>query len=62
MHKAQADAEKGKEVLKFFDWAFKNGGAMAAELEYVSLPAPVVKLIEDNWKAKVKDASGKALW
>lgn len=62
LHKAQADAEKGKEVLKFFDWAFKNGGAMAAELEYVSLPAPVVKLIEDSWKAKVKDASGKALW
>ncbi|MFZ6657612.1 phosphate ABC transporter substrate-binding protein PstS [Undibacterium sp. TJN19] len=62
MHKAQAEAEKGKEVLKFFDWAFKNGGAMAAELEYVSLPAPVVKLIEDNWKAKVKDTSGKAIW
>lgn len=62
MHKAQAEAEKGKEVLKFFDWAFKNGGAMATELEYVSLPAPVVKLIEDNWKAKIKDASGKAIW
>ncbi|MBC3919695.1 phosphate ABC transporter substrate-binding protein PstS [Undibacterium sp. CY18W] len=62
MHKAQADSEKGKEVLKFFDWAFKNGGAMAAELEYVALPAPVVKLIEDSWKAKVKDGSGKALW
>ncbi|WP_423678808.1 MULTISPECIES: phosphate ABC transporter substrate-binding protein PstS [unclassified Undibacterium] len=62
MHKTQADAAKGKEVLKFFDWAFKNGGAMAAELEYVSLPAPVVKLIEDSWKAKIKDASAKAIW
>lgn len=62
MHKAQADAEKGKEVLKFFDWAFKNGGPMATELEYVALPAPVVKLIEDGWKAKIKDASGKAVW
>lgn len=62
MHKTQADAAKGKEVLKFFDWAFKNGGAMAAELEYVSLPAPVVKLIEESWKAKIKDASAKALW
>ena len=62
MHKSQAEAEKGKEVLKFFDWAFKNGGAMATELEYVSLPAPVVKLIEDGWKAKIKDASGKAIW
>jgi len=62
MHKSQAEAEKGKEVLKFFDWAFKNGGQMATDLEYVPMPAPVVKLIEDNWKAKIKDASGKALW
>ncbi|MBR7781247.1 phosphate ABC transporter substrate-binding protein PstS [Undibacterium luofuense] len=62
MHKSQAEAEKGKEVLKFFDWAFKNGGQMAADLEYVPMPAPVVKLIEDSWKAKIKDASGKALW
>ncbi|WP_339940445.1 phosphate ABC transporter substrate-binding protein PstS [Undibacterium luofuense] len=62
MHKSQAEAEKGKEVLKFFDWAFKNGGQMATDLEYVPMPAPVVKLIEDSWKAKIKDASGKALW
>jgi phosphate transport system substrate-binding protein len=62
MHKAQADAEKGKEVMKFFDWAFKNGGAMATELDYVSLPAPVTKMIEENWKAKIKDAAGKAIW
>lgn len=62
MHKTQADSAKGKEVLKFFDWSFKNGGAMAAELEYVSLPAPVVKLIEESWKAKIKDASAKAIW
>ena len=62
MHKSQAEAEKGKEVLKFFNWALKNGGQMATELEYVPMPAPVVKLIEDSWKAKIKDASGKALW
>ena len=62
MHKVQADAEKGKEVLKFFDWAFKNGGAMATELEYVSLPAPVTKMIEENWKAKIKDVSSKTIW
>jgi phosphate transport system substrate-binding protein len=62
MHKAQADAAKGKEVLKFFDWAFKNGGAMATDLEYVAMPAPVVKLVQDAWKAQLKDASGKAIW
>ncbi|HYD81021.1 MAG TPA: phosphate ABC transporter substrate-binding protein PstS [Paucimonas sp.] len=62
MHKSQADAAKGKEVLKFFDWAFKKGEAMAAELDYVAMPAPVVKLIQDAWKAQLKDASGKAIW
>ncbi len=62
LHKSQADGAKGKEVLKFFDWSYKNGGAMAAELDYVAMPATVVKLIEDSWKAQVKDASGKSIW
>ncbi|MBB3118396.1 phosphate ABC transporter substrate-binding protein PstS [Pseudoduganella violacea] len=62
MHKTQADAAKGKEVVKFFDWAFKNGGAAAAELDYVPLPPSVVKLVQDSWKANLKDASGKAVY
>jgi phosphate transport system substrate-binding protein len=62
MHKAQADAAKGKEVLKFFDWAFKNGDAAATELDYVPLPDSVTKLVEAAWKANLKDASGKAIW
>src|SRR5450830_1169768 len=62
MHKSQADAAKGKEVVKFFDWAFANGGAAAAELDYVPMPASVTKLVEDSWKANLKDASGKAVW
>ncbi|MES2152890.1 MAG: phosphate ABC transporter substrate-binding protein PstS [Pseudomonadota bacterium] len=62
MHKTQPDAAKGKEVLKFFDWAYKNGGAAATELDYVPLPASVTKLVADAWKANLKDASGKAIW
>ncbi|MFM9435461.1 phosphate transport system substrate-binding protein [Janthinobacterium sp. CG_23.3] len=62
MHKTQADAAKGKEVLKFFDWAFKNGAASAVELDYVPLPASVVKLVQDSWKANLKDASGKSVY
>jgi len=62
MHKTQADAAKGKEVVKFFDWAYKNGGAAAAELDYVPLPATVIKLVQDAWKANLKDASGKAIY
>jgi phosphate transport system substrate-binding protein len=62
MHKQQADAAKGKEVIKFFDWAFKNGDAAAVELDYVPLPESVVKLVQGSWKSNLKDASGKALY
>jgi phosphate transport system substrate-binding protein len=62
MHKSQASAERAKEVLKFFEWSYKNGGAMATELDYVAMPAPVVKLVQDAWKSSIKDASGKAVW
>jgi phosphate transport system substrate-binding protein len=62
MYKQQADAAKGREVLKFFDWAFKNGDAMATELDYVAMPVTVTKLVQETWKSEVKDSSGKAIW
>jgi phosphate transport system substrate-binding protein len=62
VHKAQEDAAKGKEVLKFFDYAFKNGDAAATDLDYVPMPDSVTKLVQDAWKANMKDASGKAIW
>ncbi|MFZ3286183.1 MAG: phosphate ABC transporter substrate-binding protein PstS [Telluria sp.] len=62
MHKVQADAAKGKEVLKYFDWAFKNGAGAAAELDYVPLPPSVVTLVQGAWNAKLKDASGKSIY
>jgi len=62
MYKTQADAAKGKEVLKFFDWAYKNGGAMATELDYVAMPSAVTKLIADSWKSQIKNSTGKAVW
>jgi len=38
MYKNPADKAQSAEVLKFFDWAFKSGKGMAAELDYVPLP------------------------
>jgi phosphate transport system substrate-binding protein len=58
----QEKPETGKEVLKFFDWAYHHGGKMAEELDYVPMPASVVKLVEETWKNEIKDASGKAVW
>jgi len=62
IHKKQDKAETGKEVLKFFDWAFSNGGKMATDLDYISLPDNVVKMIRSAWKSDIKDAAGNALW
>ncbi|HEV3424211.1 MAG TPA: phosphate ABC transporter substrate-binding protein PstS [Paraburkholderia sp.] len=59
LHTTQDKAPQGAETLKFFDWAFKNGGQAANDLDYISLPESVVTEIKTQWKEKVKDASGK---
>jgi phosphate transport system substrate-binding protein len=61
LHTTQDKPDNGKETLKFFDWAFKNGTQAADQLDYISLPASVVSEIRTQWKTKVKDASGKAI-
>lgn len=62
MYKQQADGAKGKEVIKFFDWAFANGDKAAVDLDFVPLPDTVVKQVQASWKQNLKDASGKALY
>jgi phosphate transport system substrate-binding protein len=61
VHTTQDKPAEGAETLKFFDWAFKNGGGAASDLDYISLPDAVVKTIRAQWSTKVKDASGKAV-
>jgi phosphate transport system substrate-binding protein len=61
MHKQQAKPERGKEVLNFFDWAYRNGGALAEQLHYVSMPQNVVKAAEDSWK-QIVGPDGKPVW
>ncbi len=61
MHKAQEKPETAAEVLKFFDWAYKNGGEMAASLDYVPMPEKVQHLVRSAWK-NIKGTDGKAVW
>lgn len=49
------------EVLKFFDWAYKNGDQLALELDYVPMPDSMVKQVHAAW-AGIKDSSGKPVW
>lgn len=48
MYKQPADKATSAEVIKFFDWAFKNGKQMAADLDYVALPDSLTKQIADK--------------
>jgi phosphate transport system substrate-binding protein len=61
VHAKQSDPDKGREVLKFFDWAYKNGDGAAAQLDYVPLPAPVKSLIRASWK-KISGPDGKPIY
>lgn len=61
IHTQPQDPAAATEALKFFAWAYKNGGKMAEELDYVPMPAPVVTSIQKMWAAEIKDASGKPL-
>jgi phosphate transport system substrate-binding protein len=49
VHKDQKDAGKGGAVLKFFDWAYQNGDADAAALDYVPMPATVKTMVRKQW-------------
>ena len=58
VYKDPADPAKSADVLKFFDWAYKNGDKMASDLDYVPLPDNVVGLIHEEWN-NVKGKDGK---
>jgi phosphate transport system substrate-binding protein len=47
-------ADKNKAVLKFLDWALKNGQEDARKLDYVPMPDSVVKQIEASWSKTLK--------
>ncbi len=62
MQARQDKPQNAMEVMKFFEWAFKSGGKMADELDYVPIPDAVSKQIADAWKVQIKDAAGKVIW
>jgi phosphate transport system substrate-binding protein len=62
VYKTQDKPAVGKEVLKFFDWSYHHGGKMAEQLDYVPMPASVIRLVEKTWSENIKDHSGKAVW
>ena len=62
VYKQQSNAETGASVLKFFDWAYKNGDAAAGALDYVTLPVSVKTLVRKTWATEVKGSNGQPVY
>jgi len=58
MHNKQDKPASAAEVLKFFNWAYKNGDKTAMDLDYVPMPKAAVAAIEKAW-GEIKDGAGK---
>ena len=61
MHKKPMDAAASADALKFFDWAFKNGGKDAEALDYIPMPQKVVTLIDRQIETSIGGAGGSAV-
>ena len=46
MYRQPKNAQRSAAALKFFRWSLEHGQAQAASLDYVPLPAPLVKKVE----------------
>ena len=62
MHKEQANPDRARTALKFFAWCYANGAKMAEALDYVPIPANVVKLIKEVWSKEIKSGDGKPVF
>lgn len=62
IYKQPENPDRVLAALEFYSWAFKKGGRMADELDYVAMPDEVIATIEKTWAKSIKDKSGSAIW
>jgi phosphate transport system substrate-binding protein len=61
VYRQPADGAPVAEALKFFEWAYKDGGAMASELDYVPLPASLISQVKKTWRTEIS-VGGRPVW
>jgi phosphate transport system substrate-binding protein len=49
------------EVLRFFDWALRQGEPIAQGMEYASLPKAWIEQLPPLWRT-VHDSAGQSIW
>jgi phosphate transport system substrate-binding protein len=61
VYKQPADPAPVNEALKFFAWAYQDGASMAADLDYVPLPAALIAQVKKTWTSEIT-AGGHPVW
>ncbi|WP_240790940.1 phosphate ABC transporter substrate-binding protein PstS [Roseomonas sp. AR75] len=54
--------EASRNTMRFFDWAYREGGDIAKRLEYIPLPASAHDLVRAAWRANIKAPDGSTVW
>ena len=62
VHERPRRPERAREVLRFFDWVYREGADMAVALHYVPIPASVARLVRRTWAERVRGPDGAPLW
>lgn len=55
MYKEPKDKSQSREVIRFFDWAFRNGQKAALDLDYVPLPLQLTNQIRNRVWTQIKN-------
>src|SRR5271167_4395097 len=61
VYKQPDDPAAVNEALKFFAWAYKDGANMAADLDYVPLPAALIAQVKKTWTSQIS-SGGRPIW
>ncbi len=61
VYKNQTNCATAKDVLKFFDWSYRNGSEMARSLDYVPIPEKVYSVMEETWKKEIR-CDSQVVW
>src|ERR1700692_1937746 len=61
LYKQPTDPAPVNEALKFFSWAYQDGASMAAELDYVPLPAALIAQVKKNLGSEIT-SGGHPVW
>ncbi|CAH2599984.1 phosphate ABC transporter periplasmic binding protein [Rhodovastum atsumiense] len=56
------DATRSANVIKFFDYAYRNGDQIAQGLEYIPLPGAVKDSVRASWRTEIRGADGAPVY